>query len=62
MKLLSSPGSGLVAGAAVAPRASELILAVSLAVEQRLTVEQIAQTFAVHPVAVRQPHRGGEEG
>ena len=50
VKLLSSPGSGRVlGGVVVAPRASELILAVSLAVEQRLTVEQLAQTFAVYP-------------
>jgi len=50
VKLLSSPGSGRVlGGVVVAPRASELILAVSLAVEQRLTVEQFAQTFAVYP-------------
>ena len=33
----------------VAPRASELILGVSLAVEQMLTVDQIAHTFAVYP-------------
>ncbi len=33
----------------MAPRASELILALSLAVEQRLTVDQIAHTFAVYP-------------
>ncbi len=50
VKLLSSPGSGrILGGVVVAPRASELILAVSLAVEQRLTVEQLAQTFAVYP-------------
>jgi len=50
VKLLSSPGSGrILGGVVVAPRASELILAVSLAVEQRLTVEQFAQTFAVYP-------------
>jgi pyruvate/2-oxoglutarate dehydrogenase complex dihydrolipoamide dehydrogenase (E3) component len=50
VKLLSSPGSGrILGGVIVAPRASELILAVSLAVEQRLTVEQLAQTFAVYP-------------
>ena len=36
-------------GVVVAPRASELILAVSLAMEQRLTVEQLAHTFAVYP-------------
>jgi dihydrolipoamide dehydrogenase len=50
VKLLSSPGSGrILGGVVVAPRASELILAVSIAVEQRLTVEQLAQTFAVYP-------------
>jgi pyruvate/2-oxoglutarate dehydrogenase complex dihydrolipoamide dehydrogenase (E3) component len=36
-------------GVIVAPRASELILAVSLAVEQLLTVDQMAHTFAVYP-------------
>jgi NAD(P)H dehydrogenase (quinone) len=36
-------------GVIVAPRASELILGVSLAVEQRLTVDDIAHTFAVYP-------------
>jgi dihydrolipoamide dehydrogenase len=50
VKLLSSPGSGRVlGGVVVAPRASELILAVSVAIEQRLTVEQLAHTFAVYP-------------
>jgi len=33
----------------VAPRACELILAVSLAVEQLVTVDQLAHTFAVYP-------------
>jgi NAD(P)H dehydrogenase (quinone) len=50
VKLLSSPGTGVIlGGVVVAPRASELILTVSMAVEQRLTVEQLAQTFAVYP-------------
>jgi NAD(P)H dehydrogenase (quinone) len=50
VKLLSSPGTGVIlGGVVVAPRASELILAMSIAVEQRLTVEQLAQTFAVYP-------------
>ena len=50
VKLLSSPGTGVILGGViVAPRASELILTVSMAVEQRLTVEQLAQTFAVYP-------------
>jgi dihydrolipoamide dehydrogenase len=50
VKLFSSPGTGVVlGGVVVAPRASELILAVSIAVEQHLTVEQLARTFAVYP-------------
>jgi dihydrolipoamide dehydrogenase len=50
VKLLTSPGTGVVlGGVVVAPRASELILAVSVAVEQRLTAEQVAHTFAVYP-------------
>jgi NAD(P)H dehydrogenase (quinone) len=50
VKLLASPGTGVVlGGVVVAPRASELILAVSIAVEQRLTVEQLAHTFSVYP-------------
>ncbi len=50
VKLLASPGTGVVlGGVVVAPRASELILAVSIAVEQRLTTEQLAHTFAVYP-------------
>jgi NAD(P)H dehydrogenase (quinone) len=50
VKLFTSPGSGLVLGGViVAPRASELILAVSMAVEERLTAEQLATTFAVYP-------------
>jgi dihydrolipoamide dehydrogenase len=50
VKLFARPNSGIVLGGViVAPRASELILAVSLAVEQQLTVDQIAHTFAVYP-------------
>ena len=50
VKLLTSPGTGVVlGGVVVAPRASELILAVSVAVERRLTAEQLARTFAVYP-------------
>ena len=50
VKLFTSPGTGVVLGGViVAPRASELILAVSVAMEQRLTAEQLAQTFAVYP-------------
>ena len=50
VKLFTSPGTGVVLGGViVAPRASELILAVSVAMEQRLTAEELAQTFAVYP-------------
>ncbi len=33
----------------VAPRASELIFPITLAVEHRLTVDQVAQTLSVYP-------------
>ena len=50
VKLFARRSSGVVlGGVVVAPRASELILAISLAVERSLTVAQIAQTFAVYP-------------
>jgi len=50
VKLFARPSSGrVIGGVVVAPRASELILGVSLAVEQRLTVDDIAHTFAVYP-------------
>jgi NAD(P)H dehydrogenase (quinone) len=50
VKLFARRGSGTVLGGViVAPRASELILAVSLAVERQLTVDEVAQTFAVYP-------------
>jgi NAD(P)H dehydrogenase (quinone) len=44
-----SPSAIVLGGVIVAPRASELILAVSLAVERQLTVDQVATTFAVYP-------------
>ena len=50
VKLFARPGTGIVlGGVVVAYRASELILPVSLAVEQQLTVDQMAHTFAVYP-------------
>jgi dihydrolipoamide dehydrogenase len=50
VKLIANHSSGTVLGGViVAPRASELILTVSLAVERRLTVDHVAQTFAVYP-------------
>jgi len=41
--------STVLGGVIVAPRASELILAISLAVERQLTVDHLAHTFAVYP-------------
>jgi len=50
VKLFARRSSGrVIGGVVVAPRASELILGVSLAVEQNLTVDEIAHTFAVYP-------------
>lgn len=50
VKLFCRPHTGIIlGGVVVAPGASELILAVSVAVQQRLTVDQLAHTFAVYP-------------
>lgn len=50
VKLFCRPGTGVVlGGVVVAPNASELVLSVSLAVQLRLTVDEIAHTFAVYP-------------
>lgn len=50
VKLLCRRGSRIVAGGVVVgPSASELILPITIAVEQRLTVDQLAATFTVYP-------------
>jgi dihydrolipoamide dehydrogenase len=50
VKLFCRPGTGAVlGGVVVAPRASELILPVSLAVQNGLTVDQLAHTFTIYP-------------
>ena len=50
VKLFARPGSGtVVGGVVVAPRASELIFPVALAVEGRLTVDQLAHSFTIYP-------------
>jgi len=50
VKLFSERGSGTVLGGViVAPRASELIFPVTLAVAHRLNVDQVANTFTVYP-------------
>lgn len=50
VKLFCRPATGIVLGGViVAPRASELVLGLSVAVQQHLTVDQLAHTFAVYP-------------
>ena len=50
VKLFARKGSHIVAGAViVAPNASELVHSVTLAVDNRLTVDQLAQAFTVYP-------------
>jgi dihydrolipoamide dehydrogenase len=50
VKLFCRPGVGTVlGGVVVAPRASELILPISLAVQHNLTVDQLAHTFTIYP-------------
>jgi len=50
VKLFCRPGTGIVVGGVVvAPRASELIYPVSLAVRLGLTVDQVADAFTVYP-------------
>ncbi|WP_327067248.1 NAD(P)H-quinone dehydrogenase [Kitasatospora sp. NBC_01250] len=50
VKLFCRPGTGIVVGGVVvAPRASELIHSISLAVDNNLTVEQVAGAFTVYP-------------
>ena len=50
VKLFCRPGTGIVVGGVVvAPRASELIHAVSVAVAESLTADQLAGAFTVYP-------------
>ena len=50
VKVFCRPATGVViGGVVVAPYASELILPVAMAVQNRLTVDQLAGTFAVYP-------------
>ncbi|WP_068396908.1 NAD(P)H-quinone dehydrogenase [Kribbia dieselivorans] len=50
VKMFCSKGSGIVLGGViVAPRASELIFPIALAVQNRLSVDQVADTFTVYP-------------
>ena len=50
VKLITTTTTGqILGGLIVAPNASELILSISLAVEQRLTVDELAGAFSVYP-------------
>ena len=50
IKIIARTGSGtVIGGTIVAPRASELIYPVAIAVERRLTVDQLSRVFAVYP-------------
>ena len=70
VKLFARRGSGtVVGGVVVAPRASELIFPVALAVDARLTVDQLAHAFTIYPSisgsvaeAARQLHTSVKQG
>lgn len=50
VKLIARKGSGtVIGGVIVGPRASELIYPVAIAVDRRLTVDQLSRVFAVYP-------------
>ncbi|MDF2920521.1 MAG: NAD(P)H-quinone dehydrogenase [Microbacterium sp.] len=50
VKIIAREGSGtVIGGVIVAPRASELIYPIAIAVERRLTVDQVSRVFAVYP-------------
>jgi dihydrolipoamide dehydrogenase len=50
VKIFCRPASGLiVGGVVVAPKASELILPITMAIEHHLTVAQLAQTITIYP-------------
>ena len=50
IKLFASVGSGtVIGGVVVAPRASDLIYPIAVAIENRLTVDQVAKTYTVYP-------------
>lgn len=69
VKVFCLPVTGIVVGGVVvAPRASELIYPLAIAVSQRLTVDQVANSFTVYPSvsgslaeAARQLHLHGND-
>lgn len=69
VKLFCLPTTGIIiGGVVVAPRASELIHSLSLAVSQKVTVDEFSHAFTVYPSmsgsvaeAARRLHRRGED-
>jgi pyruvate/2-oxoglutarate dehydrogenase complex dihydrolipoamide dehydrogenase (E3) component len=50
VKLFCRPASGqVIGGVVVAPRASELIMPIAMAVENKITVDQLAHTITIYP-------------
>lgn len=50
IKLITGSDEGtIIGGVIVAPKASELVLPLSIAIEQRLTVDQFARAWAIYP-------------
>jgi dihydrolipoamide dehydrogenase len=50
IKLFCRPSSGLViGGVVVSPKASELIMPITMAVANHLTVDQLAHTITIYP-------------
>ena len=50
VKIIAHQGSGtVVGGVIVGPRASDMIYPIAIAVERRLTVDQVSRVFTVYP-------------
>ena len=49
IKLVCSTGGTVIGGVVVAPRASDLIYPIAVAIENRLTVDDLARTYTVYP-------------
>ena len=49
IKLICSTGGTVIGGVVVGPKASELIYPIALAIENRLTVDDVARTYTVYP-------------
>ena len=49
IKLICSTGGTVIGGVVAAPRASDLIYPIAIAIENRLTVDELAETFTVYP-------------